>query len=98
VTLLRPSPQSPPRRPGRADQVRNNAGGFVFAKDLWTRFEDFVILGTSGGTYYLGEDKLTADNADVVFQAVSEDGPRAVALIVDVSTGRRSPDGSCPET
>jgi 60 kDa SS-A/Ro ribonucleoprotein len=74
--------------PGRADQVRNNAGGYVFAKDLWTRFEDFVILGTSGGTYYLGEDKLTADNADAVFQAVREDGPRAVALIVDVSTSR----------
>jgi 60 kDa SS-A/Ro ribonucleoprotein len=81
------TPQTQPV-PGRVDQVRNNAGGFVFAKDLWTRFEDFIILGTSGGTYYLGEDKLTADNADVVFQAVREDGPRAVALIVDVSTSR----------
>lgn len=81
------TPQTRPV-PGRADQVRNNAGGFVFAKDLWTRFEDFIILGTSGGTYYLGEDKLTADNADVVFQAVRVDGPRAVALIVDVSTSR----------
>jgi 60 kDa SS-A/Ro ribonucleoprotein len=81
------TPQTRPV-PGRADQVRNNAGGFVFAKDLWTQLEDFLILGTTGGTYYLGEDKLTADNADVVFQAVREDGPRAVALIVDVSTSR----------
>lgn len=81
------TPQTQPV-PGRVDQVRNNAGGFVFAKDLWTRFEDFIILGTSGGTYYLGEDKLTADNADVVFQSVREDGPRAVALIVGVSTSR----------
>jgi 60 kDa SS-A/Ro ribonucleoprotein len=81
------TPQTQPV-PSRADQVRNNAGGFVFAKDLWTRFEDFIILGTSGGTYYLGEDKLTADNADVVFHAVREDGPRAVALIVDVSASR----------
>ena len=81
------TPQTQPV-PGRADHVRNNAGGFVFAKDLWTRLEDFLILGTTGGTYYLGEDRLTADNADVVFQAVGEDGPRAVALIVDVSTSR----------
>jgi 60 kDa SS-A/Ro ribonucleoprotein len=81
------TPQTKPV-PGRADQVRNNAGGYVFAKDLWTRLEDFLILGTTGGTYYLGEDRLTADNADVVFQAVREDGPRAVALIVNVSASR----------
>jgi 60 kDa SS-A/Ro ribonucleoprotein len=74
--------------PGRTDQVRNNAGGYVFAKDLWTRFEDFILLGTQGGTYYLGEDRLTAANADVVFQAVKEDGPRAVALITDVSASK----------
>jgi 60 kDa SS-A/Ro ribonucleoprotein len=60
----------------------------VFAKDLWTRFEDFLILGTTGGTYYLGEDRLTADNADVVFQAVHEDGPRAVALLTEISAAR----------
>lgn len=81
------TPQTRPV-PGRADQVRNNAGGYVFAKDLWTRLEDFLILGTTGGTYYLGEDRLTADNADVVFQAVKKDGPRAVALIIDVSASK----------
>jgi len=74
--------------PGRADQIRNNAGGYVFAKDLWTRLEDFILLGTTGGTYYLGEDRLTADNADVVFQAVREDGPRAVALLTDISASK----------
>ena len=28
-------------------QVRNAEGGYVFAKDLWTQVEDFLILGTS---------------------------------------------------
>lgn len=74
--------------PGRTDQVRNNAGGYVYAKDLWTRLEDFLVLGTTGGTYYLGEDKLTADNADVVFQAVREDGPRVVALLTEISASK----------
>lgn len=81
------TPQTRPV-PGRSDHVLNNAGGYVFAKDLWTRLEDFLILGTTGGIYYLGEDKLTADNAEVVFQAVREDGPRAVALLTDISASR----------
>jgi len=74
--------------PGRTDQVRNNAGGYTFTKDAWTRLEDFLILGTTGGTYYLGEDRLTADNADVVFHAVREDGPRAVALLTEISASK----------
>ncbi|WP_433259293.1 TROVE domain-containing protein (plasmid) [Streptosporangium sp. CA-135522] len=81
------TPQSQPI-PGRADQVQNAAGGYVFAKDLWTRLEDFLILGTTGGTYYVGEDKLTAENAGVLFQAITEDGPRVVALLTDISTAR----------
>ncbi|WP_214411679.1 TROVE domain-containing protein [Sphaerisporangium fuscum] len=84
-TIATPQTQ---RIPGRADQVRNAAGGYVYAKDLWTRLEDFLILGTTGGTYYVGEDKLTADNADVLFQAIAEDGPRVVALLTDISTAR----------
>lgn len=81
------TPQSQPI-PGRTDQVRNAAGGYVFEKDLWTRVEDFLILGTTGGTYYVGEDKLTADNANVVFRAIAADGPRLVRLLTDISTAR----------
>ncbi|MER5326162.1 TROVE domain-containing protein [Streptosporangium roseum] len=76
------------RIPGRTDQVRNAAGGYVFAKDTWTRLEDFLVLGTNGGTYYVGEDRLTAENAEVLFRAIAEDGPRVVALLTDVSTAR----------
>ncbi|MFC7641305.1 hypothetical protein ACFQX6_10190 [Streptosporangium lutulentum] len=60
----------------------------MFAKDTWTKLEDFLILGTTGGTYYVGEDKLTEQNAAVLFAAISEDGPRVVNLIVAVSTAR----------
>ena len=81
------TPQTQPI-PGRADQVRNAAGGYVFAKDLFTRLEDFLILGTTGGTYYIDQTTLTFDNAQVVFDAIAADGRRAVALAVDVSDGR----------
>jgi 60 kDa SS-A/Ro ribonucleoprotein len=83
--------QTPQTRPipGREDeQVRNNAGGYGFGKDLWTRLEDFLILGTTGGTYYVGEDKLTVDNAQVVFDAITADGVRVVNLATEVSTAR----------
>ncbi|WP_237108716.1 TROVE domain-containing protein [Nonomuraea sp. MG754425] len=81
------TPQSRPL-PGRTDQVQNAAGGYVFAKDLWTRLEDFLILGTTGGTYYVSADTLTAENAGVLFEAIGEDGPRVVELLTAVSTAR----------
>ncbi|WP_433431351.1 TROVE domain-containing protein [Nonomuraea sp. CA-141351] len=81
------TPQTHPI-PGRADQVRNAAGGYVFGKDLWSKLEDFLILGTTGGTYYVTEDRLTADNAGVLFQAIAENGPRVVELLSAISTAR----------
>jgi hypothetical protein len=73
---------------GRTDQVRNNAGGYVFAKDLMTKVEDFLILGTAGGTYYISEDRLTMDNAGWLIQAIQSDGAGVVRLITEVSTAR----------
>ncbi|MEV0998001.1 TROVE domain-containing protein [Nonomuraea sp. NPDC050202] len=81
------TPQTRPM-PGRSDQVKNAAGGYVFDKDLWAKVEDFLVLGTTGGTYYVSEDKLTAGNARVLFQAIAEDGPRVVRLLTDISTAR----------
>ncbi|MEU6716004.1 TROVE domain-containing protein [Nonomuraea sp. NPDC046802] len=81
------TPQTQPI-PGRSDQIQNSAGGYVFSKDIWKRVEDFILLGTSGGTYYVGEDRLTAENAGVLFQAIAEDGPRVVALLTGISTAR----------
>jgi hypothetical protein len=80
------TPQNQPLR-GRA-QVRNAAGGYVFEKSLWTRLEDFLILGTTGGTYYATEDKLTTTNVGWLIDAIAEDGPRVVALVADISTAR----------
>lgn len=76
------------RIPGRADQVRNNAGGYVFARDLFPKVEDFLIPGTTGGTFYITEDRLTVDNTDWLIQAIQADGARLVQLITDVSTAR----------
>ena len=80
------TPQNRPV-PGRTDQVRNSAGGYVFAKDQRGKLEDFMILGTTGGTFALGEEQVTQLNTDVLFAAAREDGRGVAELAVDVSAG-----------
>lgn len=79
------------RVPGRADQVENSAGGYVFEIDDWKRLERFAVLGAAGGTYYVNERNLTIDNANVVLRCLAADAKRTVDTIVDISDGGRAP-------
>lgn len=72
-------------------EVKNNAGGFVFQVDIWTRLDRFLILGSEGGTYYVSEKKLTIDNLKAVRECVANDGLRTVARIVEISKTGRAP-------
>ena len=83
--------QTPQHRPMRADQKRNEAGGYVWEIDKWARLRRFLILGTEGGSYYASEFKMTADAADNVRSCVVEDGKRTVDEIVEISKGGRAP-------
>ncbi len=75
----------------RADQVQNNAGGYVFRVDQWTRALRFLILGTDGGTYYVGEREHTKDNARHIIDLANTEGEKLVDLIVNVSEAGRAP-------
>jgi 60 kDa SS-A/Ro ribonucleoprotein len=77
-------------QPGR-DQVRGDAGGFVYALDRWARLDRFLILGSEGGTYYATEQRLTKENAVNLCEAIAEDGARVVARAIAVSEGGRAP-------
>ncbi|CAF5034928.1 unnamed protein product, partial [Rotaria sp. Silwood1] len=48
----------PQSKPLRNDQVKNNAGGFVWAVNDMQRLQRFLCLGCEGGTYYQGEKEL----------------------------------------
>jgi 60 kDa SS-A/Ro ribonucleoprotein len=85
----RQTPQLEPI-PGTS-QVPNNAGGYAFGVDDWTRFDRFLVLGNEGGSYYVGERELTIDNARVVQRCLSQDGKRAVQRIVAISESGRAP-------
>lgn len=67
--------------------VPNSAGGYSFAVDDWTRLRRFLILGTEGGTYYIGEKDLTKENAEALLRCVRADGARVLAMIREISLG-----------
>lgn len=79
------------REPADARQVQNEAGGYVYATDVWTRLQRFLVLGSEGGSYYASERDLTREQIQVLHEALAEDGPRVVEAIAGVSEGGRAP-------
>ena len=83
------TPQSAPI-PG-TPQVPNSAGGYAWEVSPWDRLDRFLVLGSEGGTYYVGERALTRENAATVAELIALDGPRVVARAVEVSEDGRAP-------
>lgn len=65
----------------KAEQVKNNAGGYVFALDKWQTLERFLVLGNEGGTYYCSERKMTHDNANCVLACAAENLDKTLSTI-----------------
>jgi 60 kDa SS-A/Ro ribonucleoprotein len=70
--------------------VANNAGGYGFAIDDWKRLDRFLILGTEGGTFYVGEQKLTRENALAVQRCLQLDPDRAIKRTIEISDQGRA--------
>ncbi len=87
--LRRVTPQWAPI-PG-SGQVPNSAGGHAWAVDDWMRLRRFLVLGSEGGSFYIGEWKLTRENAQAVESCLRLDGERTVREIVAVSREGRAP-------
>uniref|UniRef100_A0A0K0DJZ2 TROVE domain-containing protein n=1 Tax=Angiostrongylus cantonensis TaxID=6313 RepID=A0A0K0DJZ2_ANGCA len=72
--------------------VRNTAGGFVFAVSDETRIRRFIILGTSGGTYYSSEKQLTMDNVNALVDIIERGrGSMILKEVYEVSLAGRNP-------
>jgi len=89
VMSTKTTPQSEPI-PGK-NQVKNNAGGYVFEVDDWGRLDRFLILGSESPTYYTSARKLTKENANVVLKCIQSDGIKTVNRIVEISDAGRAP-------
>lgn len=81
---------TPQSENARADQVENNAGGFVFKIDKWARLNRFLILGSDGSTYYQSAGELTRENAKCVQECWDEDPERTAVHIREISWDGRA--------
>jgi 60 kDa SS-A/Ro ribonucleoprotein len=86
------STKTPQREPiPGSGQVPNAAGGYAWQIDDWGRLDRFLVLGSEGGTFHVGERALTIDNAEAVARCLADNGVRTVARIVAISDAGRAP-------
>ncbi|CAJ0951042.1 unnamed protein product, partial [Mesorhabditis belari] len=76
----------------RSDQVKNSAGGFVFAVSDVTRVRRFLILGTDGGTYYSKEKTLRMENLSAMIKIIDQGNAHMILTEVRaISVAGRNP-------
>lgn len=81
--VSRATPQSEQSDPA---QVANSAGGYSFQVDSLMQVRRFLILGTTGGSYYAGERALTRENDAVLRRALRQDHRAVLDMIADISS------------
>ena len=89
-----PTHQQNPVMGREHEQVRNNAGGFVFPVTPEVRLDRFIILGSEGGSYYASEQKLTRENASTVLSMIKDptQGVNVVNRVVELAHNRAPKD------
>lgn len=83
--------RTPQSEPSPIARVKNSAGGHVFATGDDLQIQRFLVLGTTGGTYYSGQRDLTKENAGLVLKAARERGRWLADQAAAVSIGGRAP-------
>lgn len=67
-------------------QKTNHSGGPSFKVDDWSRLRRFLIIGTTGGTYYQSEREITEECLELVDRCIEQEATRVVKLVIEVST------------
>jgi 60 kDa SS-A/Ro ribonucleoprotein len=83
------TPQSQPI-PG-STQIANSAGGYSWSVDPWARLTRFLVLGSTGGSFYARERELTGENIDALRACLRADGARFVREVAALSQAGRAP-------
>lgn len=71
-------------------QVKNAAGGYVYALDKWKVLDRFLIIGCESNSFYTSSQKLTRENAENVLKLIAEDGIRVIDTVIDISDKGRA--------
>ena len=91
LSLMTRRGQATPMADARTPQVKNSTGGFVWATDVWSRLDRFLVLGSDGGTFYAGPRAQAVEELQAVRAALAADGVQAVARIAAISRDGRAP-------
>jgi 60 kDa SS-A/Ro ribonucleoprotein len=75
-------------------QKKNNAGGYTFVVNDVNRLTRFLVLGTEGGTFYVGQRDLTKQNVDFIVKMIKKDEASVLNTVVSVSDEARAPKNS----
>jgi 60 kDa SS-A/Ro ribonucleoprotein len=71
-------------------QIKNRSGGYVFDVGHWAMLDRFLIAGTKGGSYYVGEREQALENFDALQACLAEDPTRVVEVARRISIERRA--------
>lgn len=80
----------PQNEPESQLQIANSAGGFSFQVSSMDRLARFLILGSEGGTYYIGQKDLTKQNLDNLRSLTATQPKAVVDLAAQISDEGRS--------
>src|SRR5690606_8669590 len=72
-------------------QVKNSAGGFVFEVSPEQRLRRFLVLGTEGGTFYVGERELTKASALFLKRYAQQDPGEMFRILSEVDRENVAP-------
>lgn len=75
--------------PGK-NQIKNDSVGYVFQVSDNTRLERFLVLGATGSTYYISQQKHTCEELNFITDLIKRDGVNVVNKIVEISDQGRS--------
>jgi 60 kDa SS-A/Ro ribonucleoprotein len=81
---------TPQSEKARENQVKNDAGGYVFEVDIWTRLNRFLIMGCENGSYYTSESKMVSLNYECIVECLKSDAKRTVDTILSISDSGRA--------
>jgi 60 kDa SS-A/Ro ribonucleoprotein len=73
------------------NQIQNNAGGYSYEVDKFSLLKRFLILGSENGTYYVKQEKLTAEHCKNLDSCLKEDGLKTLDVVREVALSGAAP-------
>lgn len=82
------TPQTQPL-PLRTDMIKNSAGGYVFETTDESKLERFLLLGTTGGTFYASEKEITEEASKFLIKSIQNNGIKTLNTVDRFVTEKR---------